>query len=100
MERVSFTSALKTQVATALRVAIENRTIRIPHDELIFRDFHSVRRTVTSAGHFRLSAPRREGSHADRFWAAALAVRAAEDATGGAEFMSTSPLVFARRGTW
>ena len=28
---------------------------------------------MTESGHFRLTAPRREGSHADRFWAAALA---------------------------
>lgn len=100
VEPVQFTSALKSEIATALRVAVEARRIRIPRDERIRRDWHSVERSMSDAGHFRLSAPRREGSHADRFWAAALAVRAANCTTGVIEALPSRPLGFARKGTW
>ncbi|RME40188.1 MAG: hypothetical protein D6788_03910, partial [Planctomycetota bacterium] len=79
---------------------LEERRLRLPCDERICNDFVSVERTVTRTGHLQLSAPRREGSHADRFWAAALAVRAAGDARGTVEALSVGPLAFARRGTW
>lgn len=100
VEAVTFTAALKSQIASALRIAVEERRIRIPNDERIRNDWHSVERTVTESGHFRLSAPRREGSHADRFWAAALALHATEDGGGKAESMTVGPLQFARTGTW
>jgi phage FluMu gp28-like protein len=100
VEAVTLTAALKSQLATQLRVLVERGGIRIPHDDRIRNDWHSVERSVTSAGHFRLAAPRREGSHADRFWAAALAVRAADVGSGSVEFLPTSPISFARRGAW
>ncbi len=100
VEAVTFTPALKSQIASALRIAVEERRIRIPNDERIRNDWHSVERTVTESGHFRLSAPRREGSHADRFWAAALALHAADTGGGKAESMTVGPLQFARTGTW
>jgi phage FluMu gp28-like protein len=100
VEAVTFTPALKSQLAGGLRIAVEGRRIRIPNDDRIRNDWHSVERTVTESGHFRLSAPRREGSHADRFWAAALAVHAADVGGGRPEFMAVGPLQFSRRGTW
>lgn len=100
VEPVHFTTAVKSEMAGALRVAVEARRIRIPADERIRNDWHSVERTMTESGHFRLDAPRREGSHADRFWAAALALRAAGEASGRIEQLTTEPLRFARAGTW
>ena len=100
VEAVTFTQALKSEIASALRIAMEARRIRIPCDEQIRNDFHSVERRVTESGHFRLVAPRQAGSHADRFWAAALAVHAADVACGPVESMNVSPLHFARTGTW
>ena len=100
VEPVTFTPALKSQIAGGLRIAVEARQIRIPDDERIRNDWHAVQRAVTSAGHLRLSAPRVEGSHADRFWAAALAVYAARSSTGKAEVMNVGPLQFARKGAW
>jgi phage FluMu gp28-like protein len=100
VEAVTFTPALKSQLAGGLRIAVEGRWIRIPNDDRIRNDWHSVQRTVTESGHFRLAAPRSEGSHADRFWAAALAVHAAEVGGGRAEFMTVGPLQFSRTGTW
>lgn len=100
VEPIHFTAALKSQLAGALRVAVECRSVRIPADDRIRNDWHSVQRTITESGHFRLSAPRREGSHADRFWAAALALHAAANATGAIEHIPARPVQFAREGTW
>jgi len=100
VEHITFTAALKSQMASALRIAVEERRIRIPVDDRIRNDWHSVERTMTEAGHFRLSATRQEGSHADRFWAAALALHATEHNAGKAEHMTINPMHFARTGTW
>lgn len=97
---VVFTAALKSHLATTLRIAVEQQRIVIPHDDRIRRDWHSVERNVTSSGHFRLSAPRREGSHADRFWAAALALQAVGGGVAHVESLNTSPIQFARAGAW
>jgi phage FluMu gp28-like protein len=100
VEAITFTAALKSQMASALRIVVEERRIRIPVDDGIRNDWHSVERTMTEAGHFRLSAPRREGSHADRFWTAALALHATEAGSGKVEHMTVKPMQFARAGTW
>jgi phage FluMu gp28-like protein len=100
VEAVTFTPALKSQMALALRIAVESQRIRIPNDERIRNDWHSVERTVTQSGQFRLEAPRRAGSHADRFWAAALALHAVDTGGGRAESMAVGRLHFARTGTW
>lgn len=100
VEPIHFTAALKSQLAGALRVAVECRRVRIPADDRVRNDWHSVQRTVTGSGHFRLTAPRREGSHADRFWAAALALHAAGNAPGDVEHVPSKPVQFARKGTW
>lgn len=100
VEPVTFTSTMRSQLAGGLRVAVESRRIRIPANEAIRRDWHSVERHVSADGNFRLIAPRREGSHADRFWAAALAVRAASENTGSIEAQFRCPRIFAREGIW
>jgi len=100
VEAVTFTTALKSQMASGLRIAVESQRIRIPNDERIRNDWHSVQRQVTASGHIRLSAPRLAGSHADRFWAAALAVHAADEGGGRAESLAMKPLQFARAGAW
>ncbi len=100
VEPVTFTAALKSQMASALRIAVEAQRIRIPSDDRVRNDWHSVERLVTQSGHFRLAAPRTSGGHADRFWAAALAIHAADVGSGQVESMTLSPLHFARTGTW
>jgi len=91
---------LKSQLAVGLRIAVEQRRIRIPSDERIRNDWHSVERTVSESGHFRLAASRGKYGHADRFWAAALAIHAAEVGGGKAEWDAVGPARFARRGIW
>jgi phage FluMu gp28-like protein len=102
VEAVTFTGPVKAWLAGGLRVVVEQRRIRIPVDDSIRNDWHSVERSVTSGGHVRFEASRNSGSHADRFWAAALAVQAAGAASTGreVEWSGGRPLVFGREGTW
>jgi len=99
-EAVTFTRAVKEALAGRLRILVEEGSIRIPADESIRRDFHSIRRGVTDTGHVRLDASRSAGGHGDRFWAAALAVQAAGRPAGKAEFVGAGPLRFSRQGIW
>lgn len=75
-EGVTFTNAVKSDLATTLRRSFEDRQVRIPIDQRIREDLHSVRRVVTAAGNIRFDAERDQQSHADRFWALALALHA------------------------
>ena len=63
-------------IAGDLRRTLEERSFLIPDDDAVRNDFHSMRRTVTAAGHYRFEGEA-DGSHADRFWAAGLCVHAA-----------------------
>lgn len=76
VEGVTFNAVVKSDMATTLRRAFEDRLVRIPAEEAIREDLHSVRRIVTAAGNIRFDAERDAGSHADRFWALALAMHA------------------------
>lgn len=101
VEALVFSCRVKDSLATRLKRAIEDRAVRLPADESIRNDLHSVRWDVTAgeAGRFVVSAG--GDSHADRFWALALAIRAAEGAVGRpVEFASTGACRFARRGVW
>ena len=100
VEAVTFTNALKAEMAGRLRRRVEDRTIRIPVDERIRNDWHSIERSVTPSGHIRYDADRSVAGHADRFWAAALAVYAAGNPPAKQEQMKTPPLAFARKGIW
>ena len=101
VEAITFTAAVKESLAGGLRIAVEEGRIRIPVDERLRNDWHSVERSVTTGGHMRFEATRGAGSHADRFWAAALAVHAAGLGGGGAiEWSAGRELAFAREGLW
>ncbi len=80
VEGVLFTPARKLDMATALRDAMEDRRLRLPGGNPALRaDLHSVQRVAGPTGAPRLVAERSDGSHADRFWALALAVSASMD---------------------
>ena len=78
VEPVTFTAKWKEDAAYKLKAAMEDRSIRIPDDKVIFSDFRSMRKTVTSAGNIRFEGERTKDGHADRFWSCALANHAAE----------------------
>jgi len=94
VESVTFTNATKSRMAEAVKTAMEDRNFIIPGDgeckdldleegtelkDVIKEDFHSLRQVVTPAGNVRFDPDANEAlpnSHADFFWAAALAYNA------------------------
>ncbi len=79
VEGVLFTAAAKQHMATLLKQHAEDRKMRIPPDAAVRADLHSLRRVTTPAGNVRFDVHGGEGDgHADRAWAAALGVYAAD----------------------
>ncbi len=82
IEPVSFTLKVKEDLATYARMMFEKRLIRIPDNQALIRDIHSIKKIVTHAGNIRFDSERNESSHADRFWAMALALHAGNQQAG------------------
>lgn len=82
VEGVNFSAPVKSELAMPLRRLFEDRLVRIPKDDRIREDLHSIRKTVTAAGNVRLDVDRSDtDGHADRFWALALAYHAADQSS-------------------
>lgn len=79
VEGLTFTPALKEELAYPLRAHFEDHTIRIPADPLVTADFRGIKKEYTTAGNVRFAADRGKNGHSDRFWAAALACHAGEN---------------------
>ena len=82
-ECVTFTAKIKEALAYPVRGRMEDRKLRIPYDPKIRSDLRSVTKQTTVAGNIRFTAERTIDGHADRFWALALAIHAAQDASQG-----------------
>ena len=78
VEGVTFTVGLKSDLANRLLRAFEDRRVRVPADAAVRDDLCRVRRVATAAGHIRYDADADGQGHADRFWALALALYAAD----------------------
>lgn len=76
VEAVKFNTDVKAVLAGDLRRVMEEGSLGLPDDDDLRSDLHSVRCTTTAAGNKRFEGEAKE-SHADRFWACALAVHAA-----------------------
>jgi phage FluMu gp28-like protein len=100
VEGITFTAAVKQDLAFELRRKFEDRTVRLPVDQNIRRAHHAVRRTTTTHGNIRFDAERTESGHADEFWAHALAVHAAGNPTGPVQYNTVSSRRFSEKGTW
>lgn len=83
VEAVTFTNAVKEELATDLRIRFEDRSILIPANEDLRNDLHSIKRVITTAGNTRYDVSQTEtDGHADRFWALALCCHAAKGMGG------------------
>lgn len=78
IEGVSFTQQSKEELAYPVRSRFEEKRIRIPYTPEIRTDLRQVTKQVTPAGNIRFTAERTTDGHADRFWALALAIHAAD----------------------
>lgn len=91
-EEITFTRAAKEMMAGPVRSAFEDRAVRIPEDELFIGDLRMIKKE-TVGDHVRYVAEDEndEGdSHADRFWALALALHAGKTAGGPFAWSSLS----------
>lgn len=83
IEGVTFTGQTKEALAYPVRGAMEDKKLRIPYKPEIRADLRAVTKVTTAAGNIRFTAERSENGHADRFWALALAVHAAQTGSNG-----------------
>jgi phage FluMu gp28-like protein len=67
---------MKEDLAFPVRMAFEDRTIKIPGTPEIRADLRAIKKEPTSSGKIRFTADRSESGHSDRFWALALALHA------------------------
>lgn len=79
-EGITFTAAVKSQMAHQLKIDFEGKNLEIAADRDLMAQIHSVRKTVTLAGNIRLDTEHDDKHHADMFWALALARHAAATA--------------------
>lgn len=86
IELVTFTGRVKEELAYPVRGAMEDRKLRIPFRPEIRADLRAVTKQTTAAGNVRFTAERSENGHADRFWALALAIHAAQSRVGAIEW--------------
>lgn len=84
VECVSFTNPVKKELATDLKIQMEDRQKIVPNTFAVREDFHSIRKFTTAAGNTRFDSVATEaGGHADRFWAASLSSHAAKGMAAG-----------------
>jgi phage FluMu gp28-like protein len=76
VEPVNFTSALKEELAFALRRDFEDCRLRIPRDAALHADLRSIKKEITPSGKLRFIGDTDDG-HCDRTWAKALRQHAA-----------------------
>lgn len=91
VEGITITGAAKKKMAFDLKAAFEGREKFIPSDPSLAKSFNSVKRSITVAGNERFEGGTDE-SHADDFWACALATHAADGDPGPLNFASGSRL--------
>ena len=92
VEGVLMTGPRRLDVATAIREVAEDRRLRIPADDDLRRDLHSIRTEAGPTGAPRLLAERGDtDGHGDRFWAIALACAAVAAGAGPIEGAHLGP---------
>ena len=76
VEPVTFTAAVKEELAFGLRTDMQDKRVRIVADEKLRSDLRGIKKDVSIAGHIRFGGEAAD-SHYDRFWAKALRQAAA-----------------------
>src|SRR5438046_3990382 len=84
VEGISFTTSTKEELAYPVRVAFEERMIKVPFTNAIRADLRGIRKEVTSSGHTRFAGERNRYGDCSRVCALALALHAAKTPATGA----------------
>ena len=80
---VTFTNDAKKDLAVGLKRSFEDISLRLPATATVRGDINKIKRTVSPSGNVIFQGERDADGHADRFWALALARRAAHAKTTG-----------------
>lgn len=72
MEAVTFTTAVKEDLASAVYLGFQRGEYVLPAYRDLIQQIHSIKKTITSGGHMRFDAERNDRGHADKFWSFAL----------------------------
>lgn len=78
VEPVTVTAGVKEDLVTTARRDLEERTVTLADDLGVLGEFNAFRRSTTSAGNVRYAADETREGHADRAFAAFLALHAAK----------------------
>lgn len=98
VEMVSFTGSVKEEMGYQLLTSFQDKTQRIPSDQTIREDLHSIKKTITTSGNIRFDVDRSEtDGHADRFWALALANHAAGNKPTGKTRLASAGKRFCKK---
>ena len=77
VDGLMFSQGSKEMLAGPLRSAFEDRTLRIPNDDLFLSDLRMIKKeTVGDKVRYAAASDEEGDSHADRFWGLALMVHA------------------------
>jgi len=76
IDQVKMVGNTPAMLAKSLKQELEAGRYELPADAATRLDLHSVQRLITKHGNVSFKAPRTKDGHADRFWAAALALHA------------------------
>ena len=70
---MKFNSEIKGEMATNLKLRMEDQTLAIPNERDLKRQIHSVKRVVSSNSVVKYEVEKTRMHHGDKFWALALA---------------------------
>ncbi len=97
VEPITFTPKAKEELAYKLLYAFQDKKIRIPDDEALKNDLHSIKKissTISNVARFDCVRSETDG-HADRFWSLALAIYAlTNEPYQKPIILSAKPLIF------
>jgi phage FluMu gp28-like protein len=82
IQNVTFNNENKSEMATNLKLRMEDQAIAYPNDRKLIRQVHSIKRKVTENANvkFDVDPSEKRMHHGDKFWALALASSAGEPA--------------------
>jgi len=78
VEGVQFNAVNKVSMGMPLLRLFQDRLVRVPSSDAIREDLHKTKKMTAANGNVRLVTESDDAGHADRFWALALAVSAAD----------------------
>ncbi len=78
VEGVQFNAQNKVSMGMPLLRLFQDRLIRVPASDVVREDLHKTKKQTQANGNVRLVTESDDAGHADRFWALALAVSAAD----------------------